>query len=122
MRRKGENLGKAVYLGIVAGMLVSLVLILLAAVLMAMGIGSENPAKLFSGIQYFAAAWAGAVSGRKSKRRGYLVGGITGLLWSLLLYGLSSIVGAVSLGDWWGKIGFCFLLGAAGGIWGVNRD
>jgi hypothetical protein len=63
MRRKGENLGKAVYLGIVAGMLVSLVLILLAAVLMAMGIGSENPAKLFSGIQYFAAAWAGAVSG-----------------------------------------------------------
>ncbi len=122
MRRYGENTGKAIYFGVGACLLLSLALLLLASIFLALGIGNGSLPKVYPLINYLAAAWGGVVGGKRAQRRGYLVGGSVGLLWSLLLLLLSSWVGTVSLGDWWGKIILCTLLGATGGIWGVNRD
>jgi putative membrane protein (TIGR04086 family) len=99
----------------------SLALLILATVLVALGMSEAVFTKSFPVIQYLAAVWGGTISGKKAQRRGYLAGGSAGLLWCLLLYFLSSLVGTVSLGDWLGKMSACLLLGALGGIFGVNQ-
>jgi putative membrane protein (TIGR04086 family) len=122
MRRYRENAGNAIYLGIGASLILSLALLLLVSVFLALEIGTQSLPRFYPLINYLAAVWGGAVSGRRARRRGYLVGGATGALWSLLLLLLSSLFGRVSWTGWWGKFIVCTILGAIGGIWGVNRD
>lgn len=122
MRRYGENPLKAIYLGVGASLLLSLALLLLASVLLALGVANQSLPKLYPLINYLSAAWGGAIGGKRAQRRGYLIGGITGAIWSLLLQLLASVMGTGSWSDLWGKLIICSLLGAIGGIWGVNRD
>lgn len=122
MRRYREGISKAIYAGIGSGMLLCFALLLLAAVLSALGYGHKSLPKIFSLAQFLAAARGGYVGGRRAGRRGYIVGGIVGLSWGIILVALSSLVGTVLWREWWGKLGLYFLLGAAGGIWGVNQD
>lgn len=109
--------------GVLLALLFSLVALMLIALALYL---TELPEKialyLVYGVSIAAILWGSAYAARRIGARGWLNGGIVGLAYVLLVLGIGSIiVEDMSMG--WSlavKIFLGFVLGAMGGMWGVN--
>lgn len=115
--------GKPILFGTVFSVIISLVLILVASMIMLYTGLSQQFIPVISRIILLMSAFSGGiVSGLKSNTTGWLYGGITGVIFFLLLFVLGMILG--------GDIKFsyifmilciiCTVLGCIGGIFGIN--
>lgn len=109
--------------GILLAILFSLVMILLIALLLYLTALPESMAPyLVYAVSVVAVLWGAAHSARRIGSRGWLNGGIVGVVYVLLLLGAGLIaLEGISFG--WTllvKIFLGFVFGAAGGMWGVN--
>ena len=109
--------------GILLALLFSVVLLLVIALLLYLTALPERTAPyLVYAVGIAAVLWGSAYAARNIGVRGWLNGGVVGLLYVLLMLGVGLIVVEdMSIG--WGlavKVFMGFIFGAAGGMWGIN--
>jgi len=110
--------------GILLALLFSLGMILLIALLLYLTALPERMAfYLVYAVSIAAILWGSAYAARRIGSRGWLHGGIIGVIYVLLMLGGGLIVVA-DLAIGWNlvvKIFLGFIFGAVGGMWGVNQ-
>lgn len=109
--------------GAISGLLVTLLLLCLLAVTMLWVDIDDRPARMIMDVMGgIGALVAGFVAGRRAEVRGLLHGGLAGLLFTLivLLIGLAFFGAAFSLWAWLLRLIAGVVLGALGGVVGVN--
>ncbi|MBC7340191.1 MAG: TIGR04086 family membrane protein [Firmicutes bacterium] len=118
----GWSLGGLVR-GAISGLLVTLLLLCLLAVTMLWVDIDDRPARMIMDVMGgIGALVAGFVAGRRAEVRGLLHGGLAGLLFTLivLFIGLAFFGAAFSLWAWLLRLIAGVVLGALGGVVGVN--
>ena len=110
--------------GIILALALSVILLFIAALVLYFTAASEKitPYLVF-GISLVAIITGSSYSGRKIGSKGWLYGGITGLVFVVLMLVIGLFVlDGVSFGwNWLTKLFLGFMFGTAGGMWGVNR-
>lgn len=110
--------------GLLLALLFSLVMILVIALLLYLTALTERAASyLVYGVSIVAILWGSAYATRRIGSRGWLNGGIIGVVYVLLMLGGGLIV-VEDMAIGWSlvvKIFLGFVFGAAGGMWGVNN-
>lgn len=109
--------------GVFLALIFSLIMLLVIALALYL---TELPEKaglyLVYAVSIVAILWGSAYTARKMGTRGWLNGGITGLIYVLLMLGGGLIIGGdMTIG--WNlavKLFLGFIFGAVGGMWGVN--
>ncbi|MDI7250019.1 MAG: TIGR04086 family membrane protein [Bacillota bacterium] len=109
--------------GAISGLLITLLLLCVLAVTMLWVDIDDRPARMIMDtIGGIGALVAGFVAGRRAEVRGMLHGGAAGLLFTLivLLIGLLFFGAAFSLSAWVLRLIVGMILGALGGVVGIN--
>ncbi len=109
--------------GILLALVFSLVMLLVIALVLYLTELTEKAALyLVYGVSIAAILWGSAYATRMIGKRGWLIGGIIGVIYVLLMLGGGLlIVDDMTIG--WSlavKIFLGFVFGAIGGVWGVN--
>lgn len=109
--------------GVILALIFSLAALLVIALLLYLTALPEKVASyLVYGVSFAAILWSSAYVSKKIGARGWLNGGITGLLYVLLMLGGGLLLlDDITLG--WNllvKVFLGFIFGAIGGMWGVN--
>jgi len=109
--------------GAISGLLVTLLLLcLLAVVLLWVDLGDRATRIIMDVMGGIGALVAGFVAGQRARARGLAHGAVTGLLFTLivLIIGLLFFGATFSLWPWLLRLAAGMILGALGGIVGVN--
>lgn len=120
--KSGFNLGRCV-LNLMTAYAVTVVLVMLfALVLCYTDVGEEWISRGAKLITLFSVALAGALCAKSGKRGGWLIGGVSGVLYMVVLYALGYLIfGEIELSAASAlRVVYGMLAGIVGGIIGIN--
>ncbi|MBY0123923.1 TIGR04086 family membrane protein [Bacillus sp. S/N-304-OC-R1] len=121
---ESRNVGSAILFGIIAVFLLAIISSLIFSLLLRFTSLQESSLKfIITAISFVSLFIGGFVSGGKGKQKGWLLGGLTGLIYSIIIF-LFQYLGKDSVFDVEQIIYHtCFMLTAMmGGILGVNMS
>ena len=121
-RNKFAALALPVILGIIVGLLISVILLAISALIFTIQDIPQTAVFIFSCFTLCAGAFFGSFfAARFYRNRGLAVGALTGLLFFLIIYLTGVIMSQINIGSLaFLKLAICVICGCFGGIIGVN--